>query len=85
MVRVRVRATKSRFPSGRCQPGKVRRQNLSAEYDQADKGDIPLPAPSLWRKLLWSYKRGYVSSIRLGTRAIEVSLWLYRNDRLGIS
>jgi hypothetical protein len=41
----------------------------------------------LWRKLLWSYKRRYVSGIRLGidTRAIEVSLWFYRNDRLGIS
>ncbi len=26
-----------------CEKGKVRRQNLSAEFEQTDKDDIPLP------------------------------------------
>jgi transposase InsO family protein len=56
-----------------CQKSKVRRQNLSAEFEQADKDDIPLPRQAYGIDFYGHTKGEILVAIDLCTR--EVMLW----------
>ncbi len=47
-----------------CEKSKVRRQNLSAEFEQADKDDIPLPRQAYGIDFYASCQRRDTSSYR---------------------
>jgi hypothetical protein len=61
-----------------CEKGKVRRQNLSAEFEQADKDDIPLPRQAYGIDFYGHTKSEILVAIDLCAR--EVSLW-FLTDR----
>ena len=56
-----------------CEKSKVRRQNLSAEFEQADKDDIPLPRQAYGVDFYGHAKGEILVAIDLCTR--EVNLW----------
>ena len=61
-----------------CEKSKVRRQNLSADFEQADKDDIPLPRQAYGIDFYGHTKGEILVAIDLCTR--EVNLW-FLTDR----
>jgi transposase InsO family protein len=61
-----------------CEKGKVRRQNLSAEFEQADKDETPLPRQAYGIDFYGHAKGEILVAIDLCTR--EVVLW-FLTDR----
>ncbi len=63
-----------------CQAAKVRRQQLSAAFEQADKEDLPLPRQAYGIDF-YGHTHGYILvAIDLCTR--EVSLWLLPDGKM---
>ena len=63
-----------------CQLSKVRRQNLSAEFEQADKDDIPLPRQAYGIDFYGHTKGEILVAIDLCTR--EVMLWFLKDRKM---
>jgi transposase InsO family protein len=63
-----------------CQLSKVRRQNLSADFEQADKDDIPLPRQAYGIDFYGHAKGEILVAIDLCTR--EVMLWFLHDRKM---
>ena len=63
-----------------CEKSKVRRQNLSAEFEQADKDDIPLPRQAYGIDFYGHAKGEILVAIDLCTR--EVMLWFLKDRKM---